>query len=536
MRVSGFRGILGLCATVSVIFELSTSAAAQERSCASKRGKIVGGSAANVTNWPGQAALRLHSDSGKVSWYFCGGTAISDRWVLTAAHCLHDYRDTLNGPLADSNGTVHNGRLEVVLESGDLKTASASAAYAVDRVVIHETYRAALDIALAITNPIEREDALASVAQSVGNDIALVRLSRPWLGRTADLSLSAATDPGAESGVQVRTAGFGKTQHNKTKESSDRFYRADKAGELYAGSSVLLEAAIETVAPAACAKRYKGSMIGTGQLCAGLEQAPKDSCQGDSGGPLVVQDVNSCPRQIGVVSWGIGCADRDKTGDLYYGVYTRVSAHADWIQKQTGPIKGAAVQTGRAAEAKLSAAQIDEVIAQLAALLGPAKGRVSIGIVGGNRVKLRENVVFEAASTIDGRLIIIDINADGEVLLLYPNQYVAAGDAGRIKAGDKVAVPGANYPGFTSFEAREPIGKGRLLALVVPENFDIERFAADRPSMTKGFAPRNDPPGYLMRLIAQIETALTPPTRAGTSITDALKRWGYAIVEYEIVK
>ena len=514
----------------------SAPASAQDPSCAVKRGKIVGGTQASIANWPGQAALRLHSASGRVSFYFCGGTAISDRWVLTAAHCLHDHTSTMTGPVGDSKGATHTGSLEVVLDVGDLTNASADRAYPVDRVIIHETYRAALEAALQITDPTQRQSALDQIAPTVGNDIALVRLAKRWTGRIAELSLTGATDPIPDAGVQVRTAGFGKTHHNKSKLTLDRFDRADKSGELFAGAPRLLEAAVETIAPPKCKGRYSGSVIGTGQLCAGLEQTPRDSCQGDSGGPLVLPRVDGCPTQVGVVSWGVGCADRDTAGNLYYGVYTRVSHYADWIQKQTGPLQGATTPAQTVPPTRLTEGQLDEVIAQLDGLLGTAKGRLSIGIRGGNQVKLGGKVIFEAASDIAGRLIVLDINADREVLLLYPNQFVAQNDIGRIRAGARVAVPGPDYPGFTSFQAVEPVGKGRLLALVVPEDFDIERFAADRASLTKGFAARNDPPSYLMRLISQFEAALTSPRHTGSSVADELKRWSYAVAEYEIIR
>lgn len=528
------RFLVVVLLTAVIVGAGTTIAASQDNSCAAGRGKIVGGTEARIAAWPGQAALRLQSDDNKLSFYFCGGTAISDRWVLTAAHCLHEFLDTQTGVISDSKGQVHVAQLEVVLEQADLTNTARDRAFVVDKVVVHETYRAKVPPALLIADPLARAAALDRIAQDVGHDIALLRLATPWTGRVAEPSLSASTDPSADAVVQVRTAGFGKTQHNKSKSSLDRFDRADKSGELFAGSKLLLEAAVETVAPKACKARYPNAVIGGGQVCAGLEQAPKDSCQGDSGGPLVLPRVDGCPTQIGIVSWGYGCADRDEAGKLYYGVYTRVSAFADWIQAHTGPLKGAAAR--QTTPQRLSPPQIDEALTQLELLLGAATGRVTLGIDKGNRVRLGEKIAFQATSGIAGRLALIDINADGEVTLLYPNQYTAQGNIGRIQPGVQVKVPGEGYGGFTSFEAVEPVGKGRLLALVVPEEFDIERYVADRATLTKGFAPRNEPASVMMRLIAQIEAALGARTRAGTSPADELKRWGYAVADYEIVR
>jgi hypothetical protein len=62
-------------------------------------------------------------------------------------------------------------------------------------------------------------------------------------------------------------------------------------------------------------------------ICAGFAAGGVDSCQGSSGGPLAVVDKAGRKYQIGITSWGYGCGQPNK-----YGVYTRVSAYADWIQ------------------------------------------------------------------------------------------------------------------------------------------------------------------------------------------------------------
>jgi Trypsin len=63
-------------------------------------------------------------------------------------------------------------------------------------------------------------------------------------------------------------------------------------------------------------------------LCAGVLEGGRDSCSGDSGGPLFFQNSWGQFVQVGITSFGDGCA-RPNTP----GVYTRVSAAMDFIKE-----------------------------------------------------------------------------------------------------------------------------------------------------------------------------------------------------------
>jgi secreted trypsin-like serine protease len=528
--------LLSITLATTMVSVLAEPLQAADPACQWSRTRIVGGTDARLRNWPGQAAFRLHAPAGRVSMYFCGGTAISKRWVVTAAHCLHAHAANVVPALRNSRDEVHDGRLEVVLGTGNLDQVAPENVYQVERYVIHPAYQQEIDKVAGSGDPDWVRGQLGFIPQSVGNDIALVRLDRDWDGPVARLSLGPDFDPSTIR--PVRVAGFGRTDNDQEDIYGKRHRSRDGLREFYAFSPRLLETAVETRPNEVCRQQYPGTKIGAEQICAGLDEGGRDSCGGDSGGPLIVRDKQGCPRQVGVVSWGGEmCAD-----SRAFGVYTRLSAYADWMRDATGLPLGDAVTLAMPDANLLTEAESDEAVRQLRDLFGPASGRVEVAIedrrgrAAGIRIRLGDSFLFRVKSSISGRLVIIDIDATGKVTLIYPNRYVREDDLGFINAAESVRIPGPGYPGFTHFQAVEPIGKSRLLVLVVPRDFNIERNAAPTRVLTRGFAPRNEPASYLMRLVRQIEVALRLRGRDAGAGEAVERYWAFEAYDYEIVR
>ncbi|XP_071535391.1 trypsin-1-like [Panulirus ornatus] len=253
--------------------------------------RIVNGVETEVNEWPWQAALMMRVEQYRWEYHWptgwnyvleavleqiCGGSLINDRYVLTAAHCTYG--------LEEHTLIVHlrEHRLSDTKET-ELVNKSVS------MIIQHEKYD----------------------AQTLVNDIALLRLSSPV---TMDENLLPVCLPPRErkyAGETATVTGWGTTSHGG--------YPSD----------VLQEVTLTVMSNSECQEKYGDySQIEDTMLCASSPN--KDSCQGDSGGPLVVMDENGNYDQIGVVSWGIGCANA-----TYPGVYTRVNSYLTWIEEKT---------------------------------------------------------------------------------------------------------------------------------------------------------------------------------------------------------
>uniref|UniRef100_W5MA83 Transmembrane serine protease 7 n=1 Tax=Lepisosteus oculatus TaxID=7918 RepID=W5MA83_LEPOC len=92
-------------------------------------------------------------------------------------------------------------------------------------------------------------------------------------------------------------------------------------------ASVLQEATVKLIGHNTCNKLYDDAVTPR-MLCAGNLHGGVDACQGDSGGPLVCLEKGRKWFLAGIVSWGEGCARRNRPG-----VYTQVVKFSDWIRK-----------------------------------------------------------------------------------------------------------------------------------------------------------------------------------------------------------
>ncbi|KAL7641287.1 UNVERIFIED_CONTAM: hypothetical protein RMT77_008425 [Armadillidium vulgare] len=238
--------------------------------------KIVGGKPADLNEYPWAAALLKKTGTDNK---YCGGVLISNRHVLTACHCVDGFTaDSIRVRLGDYNF--------------DTETESSSSDFNIAQIKMHEDYN----------------------TETYINDIAILTLDR-----TTDFSPS--------------------IWPICLPQNPDEQFVGETAvvvgwGTIYYGgpvSSILQEVSIPVWDNNECNNTYQNNEIFPVMLCAGDKEGGKDSCQGDSGGPLMLPyGPGNRWTVIGVVSWGIRCADPG-----FPGVYARVSKYLDWIGRNT---------------------------------------------------------------------------------------------------------------------------------------------------------------------------------------------------------
>lgn len=236
--------------------------------------KIIGGTDADISDFPWQ----VYYEAGQ---YMCGGSIISEDWVITAAHCTRN-NDGSEIPPA-----------EMLIRAGATNPyqSHSGKTYLISEVIVHEDFN----------------------NRTLVNDIALLKLQQPVdvvnakavkLLTDADV-MEGASDPG----VMTWVTGWGLTQVSPEEFPWDL-------------QKVQLPIVSEEQASVVW-KNISGNVI-----MAGYRNADRDACNGDSGGPMVVS-VSGEYRLAGITSWGSEDCDT-------YSAYTRISAYEDWIRTNTG--------------------------------------------------------------------------------------------------------------------------------------------------------------------------------------------------------
>ncbi|XP_058822831.1 trypsin-1-like [Topomyia yanbarensis] len=227
--------------------------------------RIVGGFEIDIGDAPHQISLQY------LGRHICGGSIISNQWVLTAAHCTF-------GASASS----------IRVRVGSSMHASGGKVIAVGRIVQHPQFNYSI----------------------IDYDYSLLQLRKAIvLGDNSQAIELPKQDEAIEDGSLCVVSGWGNTQSATESRAN------------------LRAAYVPSVNQQECDQSYTNfGGVTDRMICAGFREGGKDSCQGDSGGPLVANG-----KLVGVVSWGLGCAQPN-----YPGVYARVAAARDWIRSNSG--------------------------------------------------------------------------------------------------------------------------------------------------------------------------------------------------------
>ncbi|XP_042855651.1 phenoloxidase-activating factor 3-like [Penaeus japonicus] len=252
--------------------------------------KIVGGEDAPLGAWPWMVALRGRVN-GRRSW-FCGGVLVSERYVLTAAHC---FKEGLGLELDIAR--IGEYKFSVDPDCSGGRCAPSPQDIPVERIIRHPQYGSPC---------------------TECNDIALLRLSRPAVlhpGFVVPVCLP--TDP-------VRDMGFSEEEFQGKAAWAAGWGTTARDSAVPQRPDVLQQVRLPLQELSYCDRLRRGYPDSRMTLCAG---EGRDTCKSDSGGPLTLDNGQGRSFVVGVTSLGpTSCGSSDTQG-----LYTDVRFYLPWI-------------------------------------------------------------------------------------------------------------------------------------------------------------------------------------------------------------
>jgi secreted trypsin-like serine protease len=286
--------------------------------------KVIGGEVAAEGAWPWQVALLVGGAPVSTDAQFCGGSIVLDRWVLTAAHCIHMPKDDGSfADLAPQDVSILVGTNTLAEGAGDL--------IPVEAIYRHPSYS----------------------GTQFDFDIALIKLSRapqvPF--QTIEVPDAEYGDLLNKQGVTTIVTGWGLQEGANPSPELRQAQIQVLDRELC--NTAMLEARAED---AAGGFGYAVQTLGVGEqdayaiwdelmakapkpvsenmICSGTFEGGKTSCNGDSGGPLVVPVEGGGYIQAGIVSWGLSATSGQGCEETaLFSAYTNISKFVPWLNE-----------------------------------------------------------------------------------------------------------------------------------------------------------------------------------------------------------
>ncbi|CAB0034979.1 unnamed protein product [Trichogramma brassicae] len=249
-----------------------------------KQKRIVGGVETQINEYPWVALLLYRGR------FYCGGSVINSKYVLTAAHCVDRF----------SKSSIS---VRILEHDRNLTTESTTQDYRAKEVIKHVSYSTA----------------------NYNNDIALIKIDGEFKFDHRMRPVCMAEKLKTFTGMTGIATGWGATS---------------AGGPV---SNTLREVSVPILSNAECrASKYPARKITENMLCAGYKKGQKDSCQVFLTQKFIlpisqffhayafILSGRQRWSSARVVSWGEGCAQPG-----FPGVYTRVNRFITWIERNT---------------------------------------------------------------------------------------------------------------------------------------------------------------------------------------------------------